>query len=173
MARTIIKLIMISNSSLFKRYILILISLLSLFSLVGCSNSELEAKKLEVNRENAVVSNVVKEYNSNISNVTTLNNEVKKYITDYSPTNTDVTFDFEVYSKTDRVFSDTLKSIMENMYNDEDLNKRNAEVIVETYPFMEEKTGEIQNLIIVNREYKTNRIYMSWKNGKFVNYYFE
>jgi hypothetical protein len=156
-----------------KRYILILISLLSLFSLVGCSNSELEAKKLEVNRENAVVSNVVKEYNSNISNVTTLNNEVKKYITDYSPTNTDVTFDFEVYSKTDRVFSDTLKSIMENMYNDEDLNKRNAEVIVETYPFMEEKTGEIQNLIIVNREYKTNRIYMSWKNGKFVNYYFE
>lgn len=156
-----------------KRYILILISLLSLFSLVGCSNSELEAKKLEVNRENAVVSNVVKEYNSNISNVTTLNNEVKKYITDYSPTNTDVTFDFEVYSKTDRVFSDTLKSIMENMYNDEDLNKRNAEVIVETYPFIEEKTGEIQNLIIVNREYKTNRIYMSWKNGKFVNYYFE
>lgn len=156
-----------------KRYILILISLLSLFSLVGCSNSELEAKKLEVNRENAVVSNVVKEYNSNISNVTTLNNEVKKYITDYSPTNTDVTFDFEVYSKTDRVFSDTLKSIMENMYNDEDLNKRNAEVIVETYPFMEEKTGEIQNLIIVSREYKTNRIYMSWKNGKFVNYYFE
>lgn len=156
-----------------KRYILILISLLSLFSLVGCSNSELEAKKLEVNRENAVVSNVVKEYNSNISNVTTLNNEVKKYITDYLPTNTDVTFDFEVYSKTDRVFSDTLKSIMENMYNDEDLNKRNAEVIVETYPFMEEKTGEIQNLIIVNREYKTNRIYMSWKNGKFVNYYFE
>ena len=156
-----------------KRYILILISLLSLFSLVGCSNSELEAKKLEVNRENAVVSNVVKEYNSNIDNVTTLNNEVKKYITDYSLTNTEVTFDFEIYSKTDRAFSDTLKSIMENMYNDDDLNQRNSEVIIETYPFMDEKTGEIQNLIIVNREYKTNRIYMFWKNGKFVNYYFE
>ena len=156
-----------------KRYILILISLLSLFSLVGCSNSELEAKKLEVNRENAVVSNVVKEYNSNIDNVTTLNNEVKKYITDYSLTNTEVTFDFEIYSKTDRAFSDTLKSIMENMYNDDDLNQRNSEVIVETYPFMDEKTGEIQNLIIINREYKTNRIYMFWKNGKFVNYYSE
>ena len=109
-----------------KRYILILISLLSLFSLVGCSNSELEAKKLEVNRENAVVSNVVKEYNSNIDNVTTLNNEVKKYITDYSLTNTEVTFDFEIYSKTDRAFSDTLKSIMENMYIDDDLNQRNS-----------------------------------------------
>ena len=156
-----------------KKYVLILLSLLSLFSLVGCSNSELEAKRLEVNRENAVINNVVKNYNSSINNVMLLNTEVKRYVDNYSLENPEVSFNFEEYSGTDRVFGDTLKIIMENIYNEESMENVNISVNVETYPFMEEQTGNINNVIIITGGSKTNRIYMSWKNGKFINYYFE
>ena len=49
----------------------------------------------------------------------------------------------------------------------------NFGVVVEAYPFIDETTGEIIDYVVISKNSTIYRIVINWKNGKYVNYYFE
>ena len=157
--------------------LLLLMVFLSVFC-SACSNADIESKKLEISRENVKLNNISETYLNNIEVVDNFN----ALVIDYSVNkNTDdLTFDFFKYSGNNQDF----KGLLDNIF--EELNKPmvdsfgevieypfNFGVAVEAYPFIDETTGEIIDYVVISKNSTIYRIVINWKNGKYVNYYFE
>lgn len=155
-----------------KKILYILYFIVLIFCLSACSNSDLELEKLKVERENSKVNDIALNYKTNLLSVTTFNDLLIEYLQEDTIKDN---IDFEQYSNYDRVFKDTIDTILENINKDFEKidNPENYNLVVNIYPILIEDSGNIKDYIRITKGQSVSEIYMIWQGGKFINYYFE
>ena len=128
-----------------RKSIIICLVLFSLFSLAGCSTSDLEELRYEKEIENKKVEAVVSEYNTNILLFQFIEKEIMQYLFEDN-------VDMNSFKNADEVFynKEQLYSIYfarERMFSyikKYDLSAETIKEYARYYPFMDDKTGGVE-----------------------------
>lgn len=148
-----------------KKFILFVLSVFMCFSLCACNSAELDKMRMDVALENVKTEDIVEEYNENIKVVNEFDVAFKSAIENLNGDNSSI----DEYMGFERSLAATISSLTDML----ELNEENQINSIETYPFLDDTTGNIIEYIILKTPNTTLLMNFQWENGRVTNYSYE